>query len=717
MTKKLYKLMNWARIEGVVYSEEDNPHEFLGLTKTLGGYLIQGFFPTAKKAYAVVKAGKDVKEYPMELADEEGFYAVFISKLTGVDKVSYHFRIVDEKGVIKEVEDPYSFKPSIDETVLKKFKAGICYDIYKYLGAHEKSVNRVKGVSFAVWAPNAIRVSVVGDFNNWDGRINQMRRLGDSGVFEIFIPGVKANDAYKYEIKYKGSVIALKSDPYGFSAMLRPENASVVADMKFDFTDSKWVEERKCPKGDKPMAIYQVNLASFRKNDEDVFPNYRDIAKELCAYVKETGYTHIELMPVMEYPLDESFGLQTIGYYSVTSRFGSPADFKYFMNYMHENGIYVILDWNPASFPRDDHGLSYFDGTYLYEHQNPKQGLTADGTMCLYNYARPEVSNYLISSALFWINEYHADGIRVNGVGQMLYLDYGKSEGEYVANIYGGNENLDGLEMLKHLNSINGKANTGAMIIADGRCDFPKLTEKLSKDGVGFSYKWNQGFINDLSDFMYLDPYFRGAHYDELTVSMLYAYSENYILPMSHENALNAGGTVINRLPGTDDKKKANLHLMLGYMFAHPGKKLVYMDHKFDEVNSESVEYIKDLLKLYKQCSALYELDESPDGFEWINNISADENIIAFLRKNKAGDNMLIVCNFADVAYEKHMLGVPFAGKYKEVFNSDNEKYGGTSCINKRVKTSKDIVCDARENSIKINIPPLGISIFNCICG
>jgi len=715
MTKKLYKMMNWARIEGVVYSEEDNPHEFLGLTKALGGYLFQGFFPGMKKAYVVVKAGKDVKEYPMELADEEGFYAAFVSKLASQEKLSYYFRLVDKNGVIKEVEDPYSFESTIDDKTLDKFNAGICYDIYKYLGAHVRTIKKVKGVSFAVWAPNAIRVSVVGNFNNWDGRIHQMRRLGKSGVFEIFIPGVNSQDTYMYKMKFKGSVISLKSDPYGFAAELRPGKASLVYDFDdFTFTDDEWVNKRKDVKSDKPMAVYEVNLATFKKAEGDGFANYRDIAHELCAYVKETGYTHIELMPVMEHPLDESYGFQTIGYYSVTSRYGSPEDFKYFMNYMHENGISVILDWAPANFPRDNHGLSYFDGTYLYEHMDPRQGLTADGTKCIFNYNRPEVSNYLISNALFWIKEYHADGIKINDVAAMLYLDYGKQDGEYVANIYGGNENLDAIEMFKHLNSINEKLETGAMIIADGHCSFPKLTEKLSKGGLGFSYKWNHEFINDLSDFMFYDPIYRAPHYDELTLSMLYAYSEDYILPMSHESAIDAGGTLLKRLPGTDEKKRAGIHLMMGYMFAHPGKKLIYMDHSFDEANAGSVAFIKDLLTLYKDYPALYELDDKPEGFEWINNISAKENLLSFTRKSKDGQTLLIVCNFADLAYEKYEIGVPFAGKYKEIFNSDNEKYGGSGVVNKRVKTSKEKVCDARDNSIKINIPPLGISIYNC---
>ncbi len=709
--------MDWARIEGIVYSEEDNPHEFLGMTKVLGGYLFQTFLPFAKKVSVVVKTSLDAKEYPMELVDDEGFFATVITKLTGSNNINYYFKAQNAEGETIIIDDPYKFEPTIDDKTLRRFNSGTCYDIYNYLGAHVKTIDGVRGTSFAIWAPNALRVSVVGDFNNWDGRINQMRRLSDSGVFEIFIPGVKASDAYKYELKFKGSVIALKADPYGFSAKLRPETASIVTNLKtFNFTDKEWVKNRRAIKADKPMAIYEVNLSTFSsKDDESKFPNYIEIANELCAYVKETGYTHVEIMPIMEYPLDESLGFQTVGYYAPTKRYGEPEDFMYFINLLHENGIGVILDWAPACFPKDDHGLSYFDGTYLYEHQDPRQGLTPDGQMCIYNYGRPEVANYLIANALFWINVYHVDGIKINDVARMAYLDYGRDDGNYVANIYGGNENLEALEMLKHLNSINEKTATGAMIIADGHGYYPMLTEKLNKGGLGFSYAWNKGCLSDITEFMYFDPIYRAPHYDELTLSTVYAYSEKFILPLSHEEALDAGGSVVNRLPGTDEKKSANYKLLLGYLFTHPGKKLIYMDHKLEEGVPERVQYVKDLLKLYKDTACLYELDESADGFEWINNISAKENIISFLRKSKSGEMLMVVCNFADLPYEKYGMGVPFAGKYKEIFNSDDEKYGGTGFVNKRVKQSKEIKCDFKDNSIKINIPPLGICIFNCI--
>lgn len=715
MTKKLYKLIDWARVEGVVYSEEDNPHDFLGVRKELTGYLFQTFFPYAKKVSVVVKALNDAKEYPMELVDDEGFFAAYITKLQGIDKIKYYYNVTKKDGSKIVIDDPYRFKPTIDEKTLHKFNAGICYDIYNYLGAHIKTIDGVKGTAFAIFAPNAIRVSVVGDFNGWDGRIHQMRRLSDSGVFEIFIPGVKQYDAYKYEIKFKGSVIALKSDPYGFMSKLRPENDSVVYDMKsFDFTDKEWIKKRKAVRTDEPMAIYEVNLASLESDEEGKFPNYIEIANELCAHVKKEGYTHVEITPVMEYPLDESLGFQTIGYYAPTRRYGEPCDFMYLINHMHENGIGVILDVNFASFPRDDHGLSYFDGTNLYEHKDERQGLTPDKKMCIFNYGRKEVSNYLIASALFWINVYHADGIKINDVAKMIYLDYDRNENEYVANIYGGNENLEAIDLLKHLNSINEKLKLNAMIIADGNGYYPMLTEKLSSGGLGFTYAFNTGFVDNLTDYFYKDIQSRKYHYDELTYSLAYAYSENYILPLSHCNAFDAGGSVLYRIQGDDKIRAANYKAMIGYLFAYPGKKLIFRDEKVEGLNEYITKYISDLINLYKGTNAFFELDGSSDGFEWLENISSDKNILSFMRKTNSGEIILVVCNFSNDAFEKYKVYVPFCGKYKEIFNSDSEVYGGSGLTNKRVKASRKEKNAFRDNFITINIAPLSISIFNC---
>ena len=735
MDKKLYKLMDWAEIEAVVYSEEDHPHDLLGAHYVSGGILIQAFFPEVKKVIAIVKMNDVIKEYPMELADEAGFYAVLVKSLTKV-KYSYHYKIQRMDGSFYELEDAYRFPCTVKQSDMERFSAGIHYTVYDVLGAQIRTLDGVKGASFAVWAPNAVRVSVVGDFNNWDGRIHQMRRLGDSGIFEIFIPEIADGDVYKYELKLKGGMLSLKADPYGFGAELRPGTASVVRDIRdYKWTDEAWIKGRKENQSfKKPMAVYELHLGSFKKpEDGRDFYNYRELAPMLAEYVKDTGYTHIELMPIMEHPLDASWGYQVIGYYAPTSRYGTPEDFMYFMDYMHKEGIGVILDWVPAHFPRDIQGLSNFDGTCLYEHQDPRQGFHPHWGTLIYNYGRPQVMNYLIANALYWVNCYHIDGIRMDAVASMLYLDYGKNDGEWVANIYGGNENLEAVELLKHLNSINKKQNTGALMIAEESTAWPQITGDLKAGGLGFDYKWNMGWMNDFLDFMKYDPYFRAHHYGELTFSMIYAYSEKFMLVFSHDEVVHGKASMIGKMPGEKKEKFANLRAAYGFMMTHPGKKLSFMGQdiaEFDEWNEErSVEwdllayeehkqfhdYIRALLGLYKEHPALYELDHYAEGFEWINNISANENIVVFLRMAEKNETLLVVCNFSNVSYEQYKIGVPAAGKYKEIFNSDAEQFGGTGFTNPRIKQSKKDECDAREDSIRIKVAPLSISVFNCI--
>lgn len=733
MDKKLYKNMDWARIEQVVYSEEDRPSDFLGAHYVSGGYIIQCFIPGASKCVAIVNLSGTQKEYKMDRMDNEGFFAVMVRSLTKAP-IKYRFNVTIGKKTF-EVEDPYRFKPMIPDAALSKFNAGICYDIYEYLGAHIKTSDGVRGVDFAVWAPNAVRVSVVGDFNNWDGRIHQMNRISNTGVFELFIPNVKAGDIYKFELKLKGGMVILKSDPYAFLSEVRPNTASVV----YDISDHIWkdreyvVNREKYNKKDKPMSVYELHLGSFSKPDDGrEFYNYVEIADKVIAYVKKMGYTHIEIMPIMEHPLDESWGYQVIGYYAPTSRYGTPEDFMCFMDKMHENGIGVILDWVPAHFPRDVHGLSNFDGTCLYEHLDPRKGFHPDWGTLVFNYGRPEVSNYLISNALFWIKKYHADGIRIDAVASMLYLDYGRRDGEWIPNVYGSNENLEAVEFIKHLNSINKKMNTGALIIAEESTAWPKVTGDLNEDGLGFDYKWNMGWMNDFLGFIRLDPLYRGAHYGELTFSMIYAYSERFMLVYSHDEVVHGKASLLGKMPGNRNEKFANLRLAFAYMYVHPGKKLSFMGQdigEFDEWNeSRSVEwdllnynehaefneFVKDLIALYKSNPALYELDNQVEGFEWINNISTNETIIVFLRKDEKGNNLLIVCNFANVDREKYKIGVPFSGKYKEIFSTDNVKYSGNGNTNGRVKISKYEECDGREYSIRIKVPALSVSVFSC---
>lgn len=729
MNKKLYKLMDWARIEAVVYSEEDDPLGILGPKEVSGGTLLQTFLPHGKEVSVKLQDGR---EFPMVLADDEGFFTAFIKER----KLKYTYMVTDDEGVQAEMEDAYRFAPLITEKDTKKFNAGIHYTAYQILGAHVKTRDGVAGVEFAVWAPNAVRVSVVGDFNRWDGRVHQMQRLWDSGIFELFVPGVKEGDIYKYEIKVKGGMLVLKSDPYGFGAELRPDTASVVRDLEtYEWKDTAWLGKRKkLDTSGIPMSIYELHLGSWKKpEDGREFYNYRELAEPLADYVTDMGYTHVELMPVMEHPLDASWGYQVIGYYAPTSRYGTPEDFMYFMDVMHRRGIGVILDWVPAHFPRDTHGLSNFDGTCLYEHKDPRQGFHPHWGTLIYNYGRPEVRNYLIANALFWVEKYHADGIRMDAVASMLYLDYGKQDGQWVANIYGGNENLEAVDFLKHLNSVLKKYEPGVLIIAEESTAWPKITGSVEEDGLGFDYKWNMGWMNDFLGFMRFDPYFRSHHYGELTFSMIYAYSEQFILVFSHDEVVHGKASMVAKMPGGRDSQLSNLRAAYGYMMAHPGKKLIFMGQdiaEFDEWNEErSVQwdllqyddhknlqhYVRSLHKLYRAHPALYSLDNSIDGFEWINNISANETIVVFLRKSREPDEtLLVICNFADATRENYKVGVPGPGKYKEIFNSDSEEFGGKGFVNPRLKQSKKDECDEREYSIRIKVPALGISVFSC---
>ncbi|MDO4269080.1 MAG: 1,4-alpha-glucan branching protein GlgB [Eubacteriales bacterium] len=741
MDKILYDLMDWAGIEEIVYSEAAEPGRLLGPHLVEQGLLIQAFIPHVSEISVRLAGGK---EFPMEQQDEAGFYAVLIPRKT---MVSYTFQVTYETGVTAELHDPYSFASRYTEAELKKFAAGIYYDVYKKMGAHPAKIGGVSGVSFSVWAPCAMRVSVVGDFCQWDGRRYQMNRLGDSGVFELFIPGLEAGTLYKFEIKNQKGEPMLKADPYANYSQLRPDTASVVWDMgHFDWSDSAWMEQReKTDTKKKPLSIYELHLGSWIRRQAETdengravtgseFYNYREIAPRLASYVKEMGYTHVELMPVMEHPLDASWGYQVTGYYAPTSRYGTPDDFMYFMNYMHEQGIGVILDWVPAHFPRDAYGLACFDGTCVYEHKDPRQGSHPHWGTLIYNYGRPQVTNFLIANALYWAKEFHADGIRMDAVASMLYLDYGKNDGEWVANIYGGHENLEAVEFLKHLNSVFKKQTKGAVLIAEESTAWPQITGDVKDNGLGFDYKWNMGWMNDFTGYMQCDPYFRCHHYGELTFSMLYAYSENFILVFSHDEVVHGKASMLCKMPGeTYEAKSDNLRAAYGFMYGHPGKKLLFMGQEFAQisewneneelpwqileypVHKNMQDYVKALNRLYAAQPALYEKDFHPDGFEWINCISGKDNMVSFLRRtDRKEETLLFVCNFAPVEHEKFQVGVPFFGKYKEIFNSDDKAYGGSGKGNRRVKTSQQEEADGRKHSIVIDVPPMSVIIFSC---
>ncbi len=729
MSEKLYDLMDWGKIEGIVYSEENQPHDFLGASVTDDGILIQAFLPDMEKVSVRTKSGC----FDMELMDENGFYALLLPG----DKIpDYEYEITHKDGTKEAFSDPYNYEVQLPEKILKKFKAGICYNIYDYLGAHEITAGRKKGMYFALWAPNAVRVSLVGDFNAWDGRRLPMRKLDEYGIFELFIPGMTAGNLYKYEVKAPHGLTFLKSDPYGYSCEEKPGDASVTSDLSgYSWKDSEWIAERKSGNLKRyPMSVYQVHLGTWKvPGDGREYYSYKELAHLLAAYVKEMGFTHVELLPVMEHSDDSSMGFATTGYYAPTSRFGDPSQFMYFVDYMHQNNIGVILDWVPGHFPRDNSGLIGFDGTNLYEHRDPRQSLyAADGSLT-YNYARPEVKNFLIANALFWTKVYHADGLRIDDLSRILYLDYGKGPGQWVANLYGGNENLDAVEFFKHLDSIYRKESGGAILIAEDSSQWPMVTSPVEEGGLGFDYKWNAGFRDSLLEYMQLDPIFRGPHHPELIFSMVYNYSEDFLLALSTLDVLGPGGSMYSRMPGKRANKLANLRAMYGYMMMHPGRKLFAMGCEIaqkkgldaksgvdwecleSEENAKFRGYFAALLKFYRENPALYALDFEPEGFEWINNISANENMLVFLRRSSIEEEtLLVVVNFSNLTYENHKIGVPFSGKFKEILNSDALEFGGEGHVNPRVKNSKKDECDEFPDSIRVTVPPLGISVFHC---
>lgn len=698
MTNKLYKLMNWPRIEEIIYSESQRPGEVLGAHQVGTSTLIQAFFPRAKRVSLCVPSLDYDKN--MELADEDGFYAALVPTY---GKFDYYFLVKNVDGESVKVIDPYSFDSVFDEKDLERFSKGIHYSVYRLLGAHPKELKGVKGVSFAVWAPMAQRVSVVGDFNNWDGRIHQMNLLKDTGIFEIFIPGIGKGEKYKFEIKLRDGLTYLKADPYAFCSELRPANASVISDTDFEWHDSEWIKKRTEFKNADPLSVYEVYLGSFPAD-----LGYKGIADEIIEHVKETGYTHVEIMPVMDYTDDSCLGFDTSCFYAPTARYGTPSEFAELIDKLHMAGIGVILDWAPSHFPRLLHGLSDFDGSKLYENPDPKRMSYNDIDALRFNYSRFEVSNFLIANGLFWIERYHADGLRIPSVSRMLYLDYGKADGEWSPNMYGGNEDLDAIEFIKHFNSISHKRNPGIITIAEENSAYPKVTAALDDEGLGFDFKWNIGWTNDFVDYIKFDPYFRAHHHNDLTFSMIYAYSDRFILPLSHDLICQDGMSLVQKMPGDEFDKNANLRLSLAYMYSHPGRKHIFMgeDDGFNPL-------LKALNELYLKEPALSVLDDYSDGFEWINCISPEKCYLSFLRKGENDkDLLLVVANFAGID-QKLKIGVPFPGTYKEIFNSDDVKFGGNKqSSNKRARKAFTGEWDGRQYFTKIDISKLSLIIY-----
>lgn len=627
------------------------------------------------------------------------------------------------------------------------FGQGKHYRIYEKMGAHPVNINGVEGVHFAVWAPNARTVSVIGDFNGWNRSANPMHlRHNDLGVWECFIPGLRVGTLYKYAILSRFNHYAVdKTDPYGFAFELRPNTASIVTDIhQHKWQDDAWMEQRgKHQELNSPISIYEVHPGSWKHvperhvegaPEEDRFMTYREMAVDLAQYVKEMGFTHIELMPVTEYPYDGSWGYQVTGYYAPTSRFGTPEDFQYFVDYMHQQGIGIFLDWVPSHFPKDGYALSYFDGTHLYEYADSRKGEHKEWGTYVFDYGRSEVRNFLIANALFWLREYHIDGLRVDAVASMLYLDYLRKPGEWVANQYGGREHLEAVDFLRQFNEAVYAEQPGTVTIAEESTAWPLVTRPTYVGGLGFTFKWNMGWMHDMLEYMHLDPIFRRYHHQNITFSLMYAYSENFILPLSHDEVVHIKGSLINKMPGDLWQRFASLRSFFGYMWGHPGKKLLFMGGEFGQwhewnfkesldwhlleppsspYHAQLRDFVHDLNVLYQKEPAFSELDNDPEGFLWVDPHDTDNSVISFMRRgNKAQDTLIFVCNFTPVPRHGYRLGVPRAGEYYELINSDADRYGGSGLENKQPMPSGPVYWQSCPHSILLTLPPLSTIIL-----
>lgn len=684
-----------------------DPHHILGLHQN-GETVIRLWRPGATEIFLEV-LGKIVSATRIS---ENGLFE-FRTKET-LKPTDY--RIYHNSGLLGF--DPYSFAPTISEMDQFLFNKGVHYELYRVMGASPCQHQGVDGTRFSVWAPSAKCVSLVGDFNHWDGRANPMRSMGSSGIWEIFIPGVGNNEKYKFEIKAQQGFVRLKSDPYGFFFELRPSNCSIVFDVfHYPWTDHEWMKKRRKSDFNVPLNIYEVHLGSWRHFGKE-FPNYREIAHELAAYCREMGFTHVELLPVLEHPLDESWGYQVTGFFAPTSRYGTPEDFQYFVNHLHEQGIGVILDWVPAHFPTDDFSLNRFDGTALYEHEDPRKGIHPHWYTAIFNYGRLEVANFLIASALFWFDQMHVDGLRVDAVASMIYLDYGRKDGEWIPNQYGGNHNLEAIEFMKHLNSIIHQRFPGAMMIAEESSSYMGVSHP---DGLGFDFKWNMGWMNDTLRYFSKDPIYRRHHQNELTFSLLYSFSERFLSVLSHDEVVHLKQSLISKMPGPDWQKFANLRLLYSYMICHPGKKLIFMGGELAQwrewdcksnIDWYLLQYplhqgihllVKDLNHFYLEHPALWSRDFDWTGYEWIDFSDADRSVISYLRKVE-GKNLACVHNFTPETVTKYLIRLTKLKSIREIFNTDAEQYGGSNCLNRKIAIHSD--------GFEITLSPLATMIF-----
>jgi 1,4-alpha-glucan branching enzyme len=698
--------------------------------------VVRGFFPQASEVSIVLQGHSEL--ISARRIRPEGLFEADLPLFPQlpISPDAYQWRVSEAGQAVREIHDSYAFSPLLSDFDLYLIGEGTHYLKYEKMGAHPLVINGVSGVQFAVWAPNAMRVSVVGDFNRWDGRRHPMRHRGSAGVWELFVPELGEGAIYKYEIRpMSADLPLLKSDPYAFRSELRPNTGSIVARLdRHQWNDSGWVEYRS--RNDwltSPISIYEVHLGSWRRVVEEGgrWLSYGEMANELIPYVKRMGYTHVELMPVMEYPFDGSWGYQTLGYFAVTSRYGTPEDFMAFVDRFHQAGIGVLLDWTPAHFPSDGHGLGEFDGTHLYEHADPRQGRHPDWGTLVFNYGRNEVQNFLISNALFWIDKFHIDGLRVDAVASMLYLDYSRREGEWIPNEFGGRENLAAIALIKRLNEVVYARHPGVLTIAEESTSWPMVSRPTYLGGLGFSLKWNMGWMNDTLVYFSEDPIYRKYYHNRMTFSMLYAFTENFVLPFSHDEVVHGKASLINKMPGDLWQQFANLRLLFGYMIAHPGKKLMFMGGEFGQrgewtpdtsLEWHLLEYAPhrgiqslaaDLNAIYRNEPALHQVDFDWHGFEWIDCNDADSSVLSFLRRAKDADNFIVVAaNFTPVLRESYRVGVPEPGFYREIMNTDSEKYGGTNVGNLGGLHAEAVPWNNHPYSINLHLPALGAIYF-----
>ncbi|WP_422925513.1 1,4-alpha-glucan branching protein GlgB [Singulisphaera sp. PoT] len=720
----------------IVNAEHWNPFSVLGPHELEAGgskvRVIRAYLPEARDAWLVdlEKNARGVK-IPMERVHRDGFFEVLV--LDRSAPFAYRLAVEDYEGHYWEFIDPYQYGPVLTDFDLHLLGEGTHFRNFERLGAHFRVIDGVKGVHFAVWAPNAQRVSVVGNFNHWNGRRHPMRSCGATGVWEIFIPELTQGEVYKFEIKSRHNNYQVqKTDPYGLAAEVRPRTASIIWDVtKFAWNDNAWMANREKTQGlNSPIAVYEVHLGSWKRKVEDGnrFMTYRELADDLVEYLGQTNFTHIELLPVNEHPFDGSWGYQPVGYFAPTSRFGTPDDFAYFVDKLHQHGYGVILDWVPAHFPRDVHGLGFFDGTHLYEHEDPRLGEHRDWGTKIFNYGRPEVRNFLLGNALFWLERYHIDGLRVDAVASMLYLDYSRKEGEWIPNVFGGNENLEAIDFIKKLNELCHQEHPGVLTIAEESTSWSGVSRPTYLGGLGFSLKWNMGWMNDTLAYMEKDPVYRKYSHGGLTFSLIYAFNENFMLPLSHDEVVHGKKSLLDKMPGDLWQKFANLRLLYGYMYGHPGKKLLFMGDEFAQwrewTHDQSLDWhlldwrdhqgiknlVSDLNGLYRENPPLYEVDFDWQGFEWLELHDWENSVLAFMRRGRdPNDSIVVVCNFTPVVREDYRIGVPSGGFYREIMNTDSERYGGSNVGNAGGVWARQEPHGGQPYQISLKVPPLGV--------